>query len=80
MTYWIKLGPQDSQVIALEDFKLPTFSTFLREELKVGSGVACSTENGLHAELVMDAVLAISNMSTQNTTCFREFGDKTEVP
>ncbi|XP_058772297.1 type 2 DNA topoisomerase 6 subunit B-like [Vicia villosa] len=49
------------------------------EELKVGSGVACSTENGLHAELMMEVVLAISNISTQNTTCFREYGDKTEV-
>ncbi|CAL5188991.1 unnamed protein product [Lathyrus oleraceus] len=49
------------------------------EELKVGSGVACSTENRLHTELVMEAVLAISNMSTQNTTCIREYGDKTEV-
>lgn len=80
MTRWIKIGPQDSQVIALKDFNLPTFWTILREELKVGSGVACSTENRLHTELVMEAVLAISNMSTQNTTCIREYGDKTEVP
>ncbi|CAI8587589.1 unnamed protein product [Vicia faba] len=50
-----------------------------REEVKVGSGVACSSENRLHTELVMEAVLAISNISTQNTTCFREYGDKTEV-
>ncbi|WJX62054.1 hypothetical protein P8452_47091 [Trifolium repens] len=49
------------------------------EELKVGSGVACCTVNRLHTELVMEAVIVISNMSIQNTMCFREYGDKTEV-
>lgn len=47
------------------------------EDLKVG--VACCTENRLHTELVMEAVIVISNMSIQNTTCFRKYGDKTEV-
>jgi len=58
-------------------FELPTFWTVGREDLKVG--VACCTENCLHTELVMEAVIVISNMSIQNTTCFREYGDKTEV-
>lgn len=49
------------------------------EELKVGSGVASCTENRLNTELVMEAVIVISNMSIQNTTCIREYGDKTEV-
>ncbi|WJX74376.1 hypothetical protein P8452_58035 [Trifolium repens] len=49
------------------------------EELKVGSGVACCTVNRLHTELVMEAVIVISNMSIQNTMCFREYGDKTET-
>ncbi|WJX55934.1 hypothetical protein P8452_41647 [Trifolium repens] len=49
------------------------------EELKVGSGVACCTINRLHTELVMEAVVVINNMSIQNTMCFREYGDKTEV-
>ncbi|PNY05669.1 hypothetical protein L195_g002124 [Trifolium pratense] len=49
------------------------------EELKVGSGVACCTVNRLHTEVVMEAVIVISNMSIQNTTCFREYGNKTEV-
>nr|KYP66158.1 hypothetical protein KK1_012442 [Cajanus cajan] len=49
------------------------------EQLKVGSGVACCTENRLHTELVMEAVIVISNISMQNTACFREHGNKTEV-
>ncbi|KAK7309694.1 hypothetical protein RJT34_06630 [Clitoria ternatea] len=48
-------------------------------QLKVGSGVACCTENRLHTELVMEAVIVMSNISMQNTTCFREYGNKTEV-
>ncbi|KAK7252376.1 hypothetical protein RIF29_36276 [Crotalaria pallida] len=48
------------------------------EELKVGSGVACCTENRLHTELVMEAVIVMSNISRENTTCIREYGDKTE--
>lgn len=77
MAHWIKRGTQDSWSITLKDFKLPTFWTVGREDLKVG--VACCTENRLHTELVMEAVIVISNMSIQNTTCFREYGDKTEV-
>ncbi|TKY69864.1 hypothetical protein E2542_SST06147 [Spatholobus suberectus] len=49
------------------------------EQLKVGSGIACCTENRLHTELVMEAVIVISNISMQNTACFREYGNKTEV-
>ncbi|XP_057448484.1 type 2 DNA topoisomerase 6 subunit B-like isoform X2 [Lotus japonicus] len=49
------------------------------ETLKVGSGVVCCTENRLHTELVMEAVIILSNISIQNTTCLREYGDKTEV-
>ncbi|XP_061357002.1 type 2 DNA topoisomerase 6 subunit B-like [Gastrolobium bilobum] len=49
------------------------------EQLKVGSGIACCTENRLHTELVMEAVIVISNISMQNTTCFGEYTDKTEV-
>ncbi|KAK7407253.1 hypothetical protein VNO78_08996 [Psophocarpus tetragonolobus] len=50
-----------------------------REQLKVGSGVACSTKNRLNTELVMEAVIVISNISVQGTTCFRQYGNKTEV-
>ncbi|XP_052118015.1 type 2 DNA topoisomerase 6 subunit B-like isoform X2 [Arachis duranensis] len=49
------------------------------EQLKVGSGVACSIENHQHNELVMEAVIIISNMPVDNTECFRKYGDKTEV-
>ncbi|KAJ1399482.1 hypothetical protein SESBI_30245 [Sesbania bispinosa] len=49
------------------------------EQLKVGSGVACCTENRLNTELVMEAVIVISNIPIQNTMCLREYGDKTEV-
>ncbi|KAK7307224.1 hypothetical protein VNO77_40093 [Canavalia gladiata] len=49
------------------------------EQLKVGSGVACCRDNRLHTELVTEAVIVISNISMQNTTCFRNYGDKTEV-
>ncbi|KAI9111540.1 hypothetical protein K1719_017230 [Acacia pycnantha] len=45
------------------------------EHLKVGSGRACCTEN----ELVMEAVIVISDISKDNITCLRESGDKTEV-
>lgn len=54
--------------------------TFRREQLKVGSGVDCCTDTRLNTELVMEAVIVISNMSIQNTSCLREYGDKTEVP
>ncbi|KAL2347325.1 hypothetical protein Fmac_001325 [Flemingia macrophylla] len=50
-----------------------------REQLKVGSGVACCTENRLHTELVMESVIVISNISMQNTACLREYSNKTEV-
>ncbi|KAG4403083.1 hypothetical protein AAZX31_01G029000 [Glycine max] len=49
------------------------------EQRKVGSGEACCTDNRLHIELVMEAAIVISNISMQNTTCFREYGNKTEV-
>lgn len=49
------------------------------ELLKVGSGVACCTESRLHTELVMEAVIVISNISTESTACFQEYGDKTKV-
>ncbi|RDX72020.1 Type 2 DNA topoisomerase 6 subunit B-like protein, partial [Mucuna pruriens] len=49
-----------------------------QEQLKVGSGVACCTDNRLHTELLMEAVIVISNISMQNATCFREYGNKTE--
>ncbi|ESW29438.1 hypothetical protein PHAVU_002G070600 [Phaseolus vulgaris] len=50
------------------------------EQLKVGVGVACCTDNRLHTELVMEAVILISNnVSMQNITCFREYDNKTEV-
>ncbi|XP_028774245.1 type 2 DNA topoisomerase 6 subunit B-like [Neltuma alba] len=45
------------------------------EHLKVGSGRACCSET----ELVMEAVIVISNVSKDNSTCLRESGDKTEV-
>ncbi|KAK4261320.1 hypothetical protein QN277_004333 [Acacia crassicarpa] len=45
------------------------------EHLKVGSGRACCTEN----ELVMEAVIVISDISKDDNTCLRESGDKTEV-
>ncbi|XP_027362820.1 type 2 DNA topoisomerase 6 subunit B-like [Abrus precatorius] len=51
----------------------------IEDYLKVGSGVTCCTDNHLHTELVMEAVIVISNISMQNTTCFRNYGDKTEV-
>ncbi|XP_054810531.1 type 2 DNA topoisomerase 6 subunit B-like isoform X2 [Prosopis cineraria] len=44
------------------------------EHLKVGSGRACCTET----ELVMEAVIIISDISKDNTACLRERGDKTE--
>ncbi|KAH1264350.1 Type 2 DNA topoisomerase 6 subunit B-like [Glycine max] len=50
-----------------------------KEQRKVGSGEACCTDNRLHIELVMEAAIVISNISMQNTTCFREYGNKTEV-
>ncbi|MED6169065.1 hypothetical protein PIB30_017817 [Stylosanthes scabra] len=49
------------------------------EQLKVGIGVACSNENHQQNELVMEVVIIISNMSVDNTECFRKHGDKTEV-
>ncbi|MED6145938.1 hypothetical protein PIB30_029673 [Stylosanthes scabra] len=49
------------------------------EQLKVGIGVACSNENHQQNELVMEVVIIISNMSVDNTECFRKYGDKTEV-
>ncbi|OIW10571.1 hypothetical protein TanjilG_15943 [Lupinus angustifolius] len=50
-----------------------------REQLKVGSGVACCTENHQHIELVVEAVIVMSNISRENAACVREYGDKTEV-
>jgi len=56
------------------------FEPLFREQLKVGVGVACCTDNRLHTELVMEAVILISNnVSMQNITCFREYDNKTEV-
>ncbi|KAF1872803.1 hypothetical protein Lal_00015895 [Lupinus albus] len=49
------------------------------EQLKVGSGVACCTENHQHTELVTEAVIVMSNIPRENAACVREFGDKTEV-
>ncbi|KAL3031509.1 hypothetical protein AAZX31_02G033300 [Glycine max] len=49
------------------------------EQRKVGSGEACCADNRLRTELVMEAVIVISNISMQNTTCFREYDNKTEV-
>ncbi|KAI4328273.1 hypothetical protein L6164_020640 [Bauhinia variegata] len=55
-------------------------SCFLsREHLKVGSGIACCIDDRLHTELVTEAVIVISDISKQKTTCVRESGDKTEV-
>ncbi|KAG5050725.1 hypothetical protein JHK87_002923 [Glycine soja] len=54
-------------------------SCFPREQRKVGSGEACCADNRLRTELVMEAVIVISNISMQNTTCFREYDNKTEV-
>ncbi|XLV01819.1 hypothetical protein S245_016156 [Arachis hypogaea] len=50
------------------------------EQLKVGSGVACSIENHQHNELVMEAVIIISNMPVDNTECFRKFSISKTFP
>ncbi|BAT99531.1 hypothetical protein VIGAN_10098000 [Vigna angularis var. angularis] len=49
------------------------------EQLKVGIGVACCTDNRLNTELVMEAVILMSNISMQNIACFREYDNRTEV-
>ncbi|XP_024023902.1 type 2 DNA topoisomerase 6 subunit B-like, partial [Morus notabilis] len=49
------------------------------ENLKVGSGTACRVENHRNTGLVMEAVIVISEISKQITTCFRACGAKTEV-
>ncbi|WVZ10525.1 hypothetical protein V8G54_015055 [Vigna mungo] len=51
----------------------------LKEQLKVGIGVACCTDNRLNTELVMEAVILMSNISMQNIACFREYDNRTEV-
>lgn len=51
------------------------FVGVVREHFKVGSGRACCTET----ELVMEAVIMISDISRDNSTCLRESSDKTEV-
>ncbi|KAF7809301.1 type 2 DNA topoisomerase 6 subunit B-like [Senna tora] len=45
------------------------------ENLKVGAGIACCTGT----ELVMEAIIVISDLPKEKSTCFRESGDKTEV-
>ncbi|OMO78250.1 hypothetical protein CCACVL1_14543 [Corchorus capsularis] len=48
-----------------------------REQLKIGSGVACSMESHRSSGLTMEAVIAISELS--EFPCFRSCGSKTEV-
>ncbi|KAH1260099.1 Type 2 DNA topoisomerase 6 subunit B-like [Glycine max] len=66
-------------LLALISYWLIFIPFYRREQRKVGSGEACCADNRLRTELVMEAVIVISNISMQNTTCFREYDNKTEV-
>ncbi|MBA0722880.1 hypothetical protein Golax_003518 [Gossypium laxum] len=48
-----------------------------REKLKISSGVACSMESHRSPGLIVEAVIAISELS--ESLCFRSSGNKTEV-
>ncbi|XVF43996.1 hypothetical protein PTKIN_Ptkin02bG0084500 [Pterospermum kingtungense] len=48
-----------------------------REQLKIGSGVACSMESHGSSGLMMEAVIIISELS--ESPCFRSCSNKTEV-
>ncbi|KAG5236238.1 type DNA topoisomerase [Salix suchowensis] len=48
------------------------------ERLKVGSGIACSTENHKSSGLMMEVVVIISELESK-CPCFRECSSKTEV-
>ncbi|XWS69018.1 hypothetical protein CRYUN_Cryun04dG0143600 [Craigia yunnanensis] len=48
-----------------------------REQLKIGSGVACSMESHRSCGLMMEAVIVISELS--ESPCFRSCSNKTEV-
>ncbi|KAB5537544.1 hypothetical protein DKX38_015077 [Salix brachista] len=48
------------------------------ERLKVGSGIACSTENHKSSGLMMEVVVIISEVESK-CPCFRECSSKTEV-
>ncbi|EOY00504.1 Uncharacterized protein TCM_010388 [Theobroma cacao] len=50
-----------------------------REQLKIGTGVACSLESHRNSELLMEAVIVISEVSELTTSCFRSCSNKTEV-
>ncbi|XP_021293001.1 type 2 DNA topoisomerase 6 subunit B-like [Herrania umbratica] len=50
-----------------------------REQLKIGTGVACSLESHRNSELLMEAVIVISEVSELTTPCFRSCSNKTEV-
>ncbi|KAM6589307.1 hypothetical protein CsatA_011912 [Cannabis sativa] len=47
--------------------------------LKVGSGMVSQTKSRRNTGLVMEAVIVISEISDQTSTCFRACGAKTEV-
>ncbi|KAK2636503.1 hypothetical protein Ddye_031295 [Dipteronia dyeriana] len=48
------------------------------EHLKVGNGVACCTETQRNSGILMEVIVIISELS-ENSSCIRECGAKTEV-
>ncbi|XP_031277041.1 type 2 DNA topoisomerase 6 subunit B-like isoform X2 [Pistacia vera] len=56
-----------------------SISLSLREQLKVGSGVACCSESHKSPSLLMEVVIIISELSETISPCFRACSAKTEV-
>ncbi|KAM6562219.1 hypothetical protein CsatB_022217 [Cannabis sativa] len=54
-------------------------SCFPNSTLKVGTGMVSQTKSRRNTGLVMEAVIVISEMSDQTSTCFRACSAKTEV-
>ncbi|XP_012852574.1 PREDICTED: uncharacterized protein LOC105972182 [Erythranthe guttata] len=51
-----------------------------RQNLKFGTGVACSRANGQSGRQVMEVVIIISEIPTSDlSSCFRNYGTRTEV-
>ncbi|KAJ0038257.1 hypothetical protein Pint_22954 [Pistacia integerrima] len=63
-----------------EDYVLRSGNSLLRkEQLKVGSGVACCSESHKSPSLLMEVVIIISELSETISPCFRACSPKTEV-